>query len=442
MQFPIQHAALVSPGQAPGGVAPRPSHRAAGSEATHARSERAKFPPEAVRQNRRRRIASVEAATNWTVGWYFDGLGYEVMYRETPQGPEVLAVGPEEVIRLRQAGALRASAKDLKPTWGIIAMSRLIVPISFQDSWATGDELLWLEFVLWLQDGAGNYVDHDFYVDSGADDHDLSRLRRPATRPGRACKARDVQFIQTGLRSAPGCCVFASTGWTRPNTPSRAFSSAIRPSGLSPNAPIGTVPRKLLQPLALLEKLRFTMEKDPTGRDTLTTANWWWRRCRYGDRPHAHRQSRPRPLRQAAHRPVLHRRRRSELAGRRRSACWTCSAGRKAERAASWKKTWPTPSATRADSSSIAGWRSCWRTAANSRSSPASRRSSCARRSSARPTEATSRRRSTAANENRLARSIVVRSRCRPAARGRSNGDDRRSRSTRDCSPTSKVNSG
>jgi hypothetical protein len=39
----------------------------------------------------------------WTLQYYFDYLGYEVVYRPTPQGPEVLAVGDEERLALRRA---------------------------------------------------------------------------------------------------------------------------------------------------------------------------------------------------------------------------------------------------------------------------------------------------------------------------------------------------
>src|SRR5437868_4423813 len=35
-----------------------------------------------------------------TLQFYFDGLGYEVAYRSTPQGPDVLAVGYEEILAL------------------------------------------------------------------------------------------------------------------------------------------------------------------------------------------------------------------------------------------------------------------------------------------------------------------------------------------------------
>ncbi len=39
----------------------------------------------------------------WTVGWYFDNLCHQVLYRETAEGPEIVAVGSEEVRTLRAA---------------------------------------------------------------------------------------------------------------------------------------------------------------------------------------------------------------------------------------------------------------------------------------------------------------------------------------------------
>jgi hypothetical protein len=33
----------------------------------------------------------------WTLSWYFDQFGHEVLFRQTPTGPEVLAVGSEEI---------------------------------------------------------------------------------------------------------------------------------------------------------------------------------------------------------------------------------------------------------------------------------------------------------------------------------------------------------
>src|SRR5437763_318407 len=38
----------------------------------------------------------------WTVGHYFEPFPYEVSYRPTPEGPEVLAVGFDEILALRR----------------------------------------------------------------------------------------------------------------------------------------------------------------------------------------------------------------------------------------------------------------------------------------------------------------------------------------------------
>lgn len=58
--------------------------------------ERAKHPPEAFAR------AEERILNEWTIQYYFDYLGHEVIYRPTPQGPEVLAVGVEEVLALKK----------------------------------------------------------------------------------------------------------------------------------------------------------------------------------------------------------------------------------------------------------------------------------------------------------------------------------------------------
>ena len=55
--------------------------------------EKAKFSPKVFVPEGERRLIS-----DLTLQYYFDYLGYEVLYRETPEGPEVLAVGFEEVM--------------------------------------------------------------------------------------------------------------------------------------------------------------------------------------------------------------------------------------------------------------------------------------------------------------------------------------------------------
>jgi hypothetical protein len=41
-----------------------------------------------------------------TLQFYFDGLGHEILYRSTPAGPEVLAVGLDEILAVRQGMSL------------------------------------------------------------------------------------------------------------------------------------------------------------------------------------------------------------------------------------------------------------------------------------------------------------------------------------------------
>jgi hypothetical protein len=58
--------------------------------------ERPKHPAEAFAKAEERLLSQ------WTLDHYFDGLGHEVAYRPTPQGPEVLAVGDQERLALRR----------------------------------------------------------------------------------------------------------------------------------------------------------------------------------------------------------------------------------------------------------------------------------------------------------------------------------------------------
>ncbi len=58
--------------------------------------ERAQHPAEAFARAEERLL------NEWTLQYYFDDLGYEVVYRPTTDGPEVLAVGFEEQLALRR----------------------------------------------------------------------------------------------------------------------------------------------------------------------------------------------------------------------------------------------------------------------------------------------------------------------------------------------------
>ena len=86
-------------------------------------------PPERVREivaqeeerlSRESRIApSPEArqrlTDDLTLQFYFDGLGHEVLYRSTAAGPEVLAVGFDEILAVRKGMPLEEQL--LLNTW-------------------------------------------------------------------------------------------------------------------------------------------------------------------------------------------------------------------------------------------------------------------------------------------------------------------------------------
>jgi len=113
MQFPIQHAALARRGKPPaelphGLLAVPPEVREFIEE------RRTQWSPEVFAK------AELGMLNLDTVSWYFDGLNMQVMYRETPQGPEVLAVGRDEVFAFKQR-VPRDERKELKTFMGYLS---------------------------------------------------------------------------------------------------------------------------------------------------------------------------------------------------------------------------------------------------------------------------------------------------------------------------------
>jgi|GEM_PF-3515123 len=86
-------------------------------------------PPEHVQQivakeevrllRERRAVPTPEArqrlVNDLTLQYYFDRLGHEVLYRSTPAGPEVLAVGLDEIMAVREGMPLEEQLNLL--TW-------------------------------------------------------------------------------------------------------------------------------------------------------------------------------------------------------------------------------------------------------------------------------------------------------------------------------------
>ena len=93
--FPLHNAALdlkgKPPEELPHGLLPIPPEVREIVE-----MERPKYRPEVFA------AAQQTWLNDWTVDWYFENLYHEVIYRATPDGPEVLAVGFDEVLALRK----------------------------------------------------------------------------------------------------------------------------------------------------------------------------------------------------------------------------------------------------------------------------------------------------------------------------------------------------
>ena len=141
-----------------------------------------------------------------------------------------------------------------------------MIPVSHQILWATGDVRLWAEINLFLKDQAGSWTPAEtFRVDSATDittypAWNAKRLGLPiplAPNPG-------VTHQQTGLEVRSGLLRFRIAGMDATEYAIPTFFLGDPDTQPNPNEP-AKFPRRLLQPLGLLDALRFEMKKDPQG---------------------------------------------------------------------------------------------------------------------------------------------------------------------------------
>lgn len=142
-------------------------------------------------------------------------------------------------------------------------MARLAIPVQGLTLYATGDVMLSIWMELLLRDDAGGWSKHKFRVDSGTD---------ISTFPAHEAKKLGLQFT-----ARP-----AAVTHQQPNLPVRSGQLAFQVVGLStklytvpcfflgdpnnpppPGTPKGWLARKLLQPLHLLNLLKFSADKGP-----------------------------------------------------------------------------------------------------------------------------------------------------------------------------------
>jgi len=141
-------------------------------------------------------------------------------------------------------------------------MSRLVIPVRGQVLYATGDVTLRAFVTLPLKDNVGNFVKRDFRIDSATDvttfpAYDARQIGLPVP-----INPSPVRHDPTGLEVRSGLLRFRIHGMDATEYVVSCFflgNPVVVPNPAMP----AFLPRALLQPLALLDHLKFSMEKDP-----------------------------------------------------------------------------------------------------------------------------------------------------------------------------------
>jgi hypothetical protein len=138
-------------------------------------------------------------------------------------------------------------------------MSRVAIPVEARFLFATGDLLLRAEVDLILKTSSGAWVQERFLVDTGSEMTTFpAALAKTLDLPMPAKAAAGAIHAQTGLEIRSGVLRFQVAG-----TDQTEYVVGCLFLG-DPDAPAVTPaanrPRKLLQPLGLIRRLRFTLE--------------------------------------------------------------------------------------------------------------------------------------------------------------------------------------
>ncbi len=142
-------------------------------------------------------------------------------------------------------------------------MSRLAVPVSGTILHNTGDVLLRAHVILALKNTAGNFADRPFQIDSATDITTFPAFTARQLGLPMPVNPSLVRHNPTGLEVRSGLLRFRIDGMDQTEYVVSCYFLG------DPNAPPNPAmpaffPRALLQPLALLDYLKFTMDKDPT----------------------------------------------------------------------------------------------------------------------------------------------------------------------------------
>src|SRR5262245_2681126 len=142
-------------------------------------------------------------------------------------------------------------------------MSRLSVPVQSQIVFATGDLKLWAEIDLRLKDSSGGFHRETFLIDTGSEITVFPAFHaRRLALPVPASPSPGVSH-SSGLEVRSGILQVSIEGMD----PADVHAVSCLFLGDPAVAPTtgATFPRNLLQPFQLLDRLRFSVDKDPTG---------------------------------------------------------------------------------------------------------------------------------------------------------------------------------
>jgi hypothetical protein len=141
-------------------------------------------------------------------------------------------------------------------------MSRLAIPITGRTLW-TGDVRLWTDLALLVKDNAGGWNKEVFRVDSATDLTMFpAHLARQLNLPMPSQATRGIAHVQSGLEVRAGVLRFRIDGMDA--TEHTVACLFLGDPNAAPAGGPGTWPRKLLQPLALLDLLHFHFQKNAT----------------------------------------------------------------------------------------------------------------------------------------------------------------------------------
>lgn len=143
-------------------------------------------------------------------------------------------------------------------------MSRLQVPLQYRTLWASGDVLLRPEINLLLKTNRGTWEKRTFLVDSGSEMTTMSAFAaRQLDLPLPQAVVPGIVHQPTGLRFRSGYLRVRVVGMDATEYAFPCFFLGD-PNAAPAAAPPHTIPRRLLGLSGVVDKLRITLDGDPS----------------------------------------------------------------------------------------------------------------------------------------------------------------------------------